>query len=39
MLMTFAITDPAERAHAMTKREVTPAGLEWKTMLAGAEDG
>jgi putative transposase len=39
MLVMFDVTDPVERAHAMTKREATPAGLDWKAVLAGDEDG
>jgi putative transposase len=38
MVVMFDVTDPVERVHAMTKREVTPAVLDWKAVLAG-EDG
>src|ERR1043166_5617825 len=39
MVVMFDVTDPVERAHAMTKREVTPGGVDWKAVLASDEDG
>jgi putative transposase len=39
MVVMFDVTAPVERVHAMTKREVTPAMLDWKAALAGDDDG
>src|SRR5260370_10043879 len=39
MVVMFDVTDPVEREHAMAKREVTPAQLDWKAVLASDEDG
>jgi hypothetical protein len=39
MVVMFNVTDPVEREHAMAKREVTPAQLDWKAVLASDEDG
>src|SRR5260370_9140868 len=39
MVVMFDVTDPVEREHAMAKREVTPAQLDWKAVLSGDEDG
>jgi putative transposase len=39
MLVMFNVTDPVERAHAMTKREATPDELDWKALLTRDTDG
>ena len=38
MVVMFDVTNPVERAHVMTKREVTPVVLDSKAVLSGDED-